>query len=632
MLKKIVGESRFYESVRYFTDTMRFRKASWEDIERAFEKYYQKDLAWFFNQWIDAKGLAEIHLEEIEVTSIGPKFEVNFTITQKGNVYTLDLPATLYSARGKVKKVFHLGSEKDHFKMLIDNIPERFVIDEDYDVARILSPLEFPPVIERLLGDEKLTIVLPLLETDIYDAMIHAFKKIGAKVSESNHLKYEDTQTSSLAILGADNPLVGRLYGGGRTQGGFSVRIKENPWNSKKVIGIFNARSKEEVDSAFHKIFHYGKYSDLSFNHGVNVEKKISETARGLTEELFEQTTAIEVSTLKNLSEVMARVGGKEIIYVGETHDQFSHHLMELEVIKDLHRRGKEIAIGMEMFQRPFQNGLDDYIEGRIDEKEFLKKTQYFKRWGFDYNLYRPILQFARAEKIPVVALNIQQEIVDKVFRGGLDSLSEEENNWVPSQMDFSDEAYKERLEKIFREHKDVETQNFDFFYAAQILWDETMSESIDTFLRAHPSFQMVVLTGSGHLTYGSGIPKRTARRKGYDYAIILNGVNIEKDIADYVLYPETIPGPTSPRLMVLLTEKGGKVEITGFPHGSKSRKAGLKVGDAILLIDHTPIHDIDDLKIELLFKKKGEKVKLRILRRSLFGVKQRMDFEVVLQ
>ena len=59
----------------------------------------------------------------------------------------------------------------------------------------------------------------------------------------------------------------------------------------------------------------------------------------------------------------------------------------------------------MEMFQRPFQKVLDDYIGGKIDEAEFLKGTEYFKRWGFDYQLYRPILLFARSEKIPVVAL-----------------------------------------------------------------------------------------------------------------------------------------------------------------------------------------------------------------------------------
>jgi len=355
------------------------------------------------------------------------------------------------------------------------------------------------------------------------------------------------------------------------------------------------------------------------------------EPSRGGKKELVKPPVAVEISTLETFAEMMERAADKKIIYVGENHDRFSHHVIELEVIKDLNRRGKKIAVGMEMFQRPFQKAVDDYIEGRIDERELLKKTQYFKRWGLDYNLYRPILELARSERIPLVALNISQEIVDKVFKGGLDSLSEEEKKRVPSRMDFSDVAYEKRLKKIFQQHEDFGAGNFNFFYQAQILWDETMSESVDEFLKVHPTDQMVVLAGNGHLAYGSGIPKRTARRNGYDHVIILNDADLKKDIADYVLFPKTMPGVTSPKLMVLLKEQKGKVEIEGFPPGSNSEKAGMKAGDILLSIDHTPVGTIDDLKIDLFFKKKGEKAKVRILRKSFFG-SQEIVFEVILQ
>ena len=286
----------------------------------------------------------------------------------------------------------------------------------------------------------------------------------------------------------------------------------------------------------------------------------------------------------------------------------------------------------MEMFQRPFQKVVDDYIEGRIDERAFLKGTEYFKRWGFDYNLYRPILLFARSEKIPVVALNQRQEIVDKVFRSGLDSLSEEEKKSIPSQMDFSDDAYRERLEKVFREHKGFHTDNFDLFYQAQVLWDETMSESIAQFLRAHADDQMVVLAGSGHLAYGSGIPMRTARRTGYDYAILLNDTGLEKGGADFVLFPGTVPGKTSPRLMVYLKEEAGKVEVDGFSPDSVSQQAGMEIGDVILAIDDASVKTIDDVKIELLSLKQGDKVKVKVLRKGFFGFSSEVDFDVVLQ
>jgi uncharacterized iron-regulated protein len=351
-----------------------------------------------------------------------------------------------------------------------------------------------------------------------------------------------------------------------------------------------------------------------------------------MVRELARETTAVGVSAVKTLPEIIREVADKKVLYVGETHDRFSHHLVQLEIIQTLHRMGKKVAIGMEMFQRPFQGALDDYLSGRTGEKEFLKKSEYFKRWQFDYNLYRPILQFARAENIPVAALNIQREITEKVGRNGLDSLSEEEKRLIPSQMDFSDRAYRERLEKVFREHPSSEAKNFDFFLQAQILWDETMAESVDRFLKRSPDYQMVVLAGSGHLAYGSGIPRRAARRNGIDYCIFINDGELEKGIAHFILHPAPVPLEGTPRLMITLTDEKGPPVIQGFSHGSIAEKAGLQKGDRILALDQTPVQNYEDLRIELLAKEKGDRVKVRILRKDPPGGEREMDFEAALQ
>jgi uncharacterized iron-regulated protein len=401
--------------------------------------------------------------------------------------------------------------------------------------------------------------------------------------------------------------------------------------NQQKVVAIFSAQSKGEVDAAFRKIFHYGKYSVLSFDNERNINKRIDESERGITMENKEHTIAIDVSAIKTLSEVIESVSGKKIVYVGEYHDRFAHHNVQLEVIKGLYKKNKKIAIGMEMFQRPFQRVLDDYIAGRIDEREFLRKSEYFKRWGFDYNLYKPILDFAAQERIPVVALNIQREIVDKVSKGGINSLSEAEKMEVPAQMDFSDNEYRDRIRKVFLMHNSSGEKNFDFFYQSQILWDEAMSMSVDEFLKKNPDYQMVVLAGSGHIQYGSGIPKRTFRRNGYDYAIILNDVDVERNIANYIVFPKPMDGITSPKLMVSLKEEREKVTIAGFPENSVSEKAGLKEGDIIVSLDNIAIKSVDDVRIHLFYKKRGDAVKVKVLRkRFLFGDKE-MEFDVIL-
>jgi S1-C subfamily serine protease len=69
-----------------------------------------------------------------------------------------------------------------------------------------------------------------------------------------------------------------------------------------------------------------------------------------------------------------------------------------------------------------------------------------------------------------------------------------------------------------------------------------------------------------------------------------------------------------------------------GFPQGSISEKAGMKVRDIIQSIDHTPVDSVDDVKIELLFRKKGDKVKVKILRKTFLSGSKEMVFEATLQ
>ncbi len=339
-----------------------------------------------------------------------------------------------------------------------------------------------------------------------------------------------------------------------------------------------------------------------------------------------EQIRAVATVGIQSLAEVIEAVADKKIIYIGESHDQFAHHLVQLEIIKGLHIRQKKLAIGMEMFQRPFQQVLDTYIAGEISEREFLKKSEYFRRWGFDYHLYKPIIDFARSEKIPIVALNIQQEIVRRVAREGLEALSEADKQSIPPHMDFSDTAYRERLKETFRQHPGFEARNFEFFYQAQVLWDEAMAYSVAEFFQKHPMSQMVVLAGSGHLAYGSGIPKRTFRHTGYEYAIILNDAEMQREIAHYIVFPKAVESISAPKLMVFLDEEQEKVTIRGFPQDSVAQKAGLQVGDVIIALDGVQIKSIEDVRIDLLYRKKGEAVKVKALRKEA-----EIEFEVTL-
>ncbi len=627
MLRDITGKKIFYDSLRDFIDKNRFKAASWSDLRDSFEKKYGQDLKWFFSQWIDREGLPDLRLEDVELKQAGSKFELHFHVNHKKTFYKLNLPVTIYLNDTTKMDILHIDAEKNSFDFLLPDKPVKIVLDEDYDIARDLNEEEFPPVMARLLGDKKLVIALIEDEKGTYQSIVDEFGGEGVIVRDAGDIKESELKSSSFILTGRDNPLVKRLYGAlPSDDAGFSISVKENPRNAKKVMGIINGKSGKEVEAAAKKVKHYGKYSKLLFNRGSNIEKSIDKSNRGIVMKLRRETSAVDISSIKTLPDVIRGVSDRKIIYVGEVHDVFAHHAVQLDIITGIYKKNPRLAIGMEMFQRPFQNTLDVFISGRMGEQQFLRESEYFKRWGFDYNLYKPILDFARTEGIPVIALNLQREIIKKVSENGIGSLSDEEKKEIPKELDFSDNEYRERLKDVFSMHKNSEKKNFDYFYESQILWDETMSQSVDDFLNQNSDYRIIVLAGQGHLRYGSGIPKRTYRRNNNDFAVVLIDDMVDKDIADYVVFPKPVEGIAAPKLMAFLKEENGKYKITGFPEESVSEKAGLKVEDTILFIDDVEINSIEDIKIYLLYKNTGDKIKVKILRKEM-----EMEIEVEL-
>ena len=640
MLRTMTGDEQFFAALKQFIAEQQFRTASWDDIKTAFEKRSGKDLSAFFTQWVDGKGLPEVRVESASVLRKGGKFEITIDVVRKNSAIPLDLPVIVsYLRGGEHKEALVLDADKKRFSLLVDGEPGIVVIDGAYDLARKLTDDEMPPVIARLIGDEAPVIMATEAEIIRYQAVLRGFAKQEGSQTEKKGDEGTDKgltdavlKASNLVVLGADNPVLGRLFGATTAStAGFSLEMRKNPWNPEKVVGIFHAGSAGEADAAFPKISHYGKYSSLAFVKGKNVDKKISPSERGIIVELREEPAVVDLSLLRKLSDVIESAAAKKIVYVGEYHDRFSHHDAQLQIIRALQSRNARFAIGMEMFQRPFQKTLDDYVSGAIDEREFLDRSEYYKRWNFDYNLYKPILDFARQARVPVVALNLRKEITEKVSKEGMDALTDEERKELPRETDFSDEDYRQRIRQVFDQHKNAESKNFDFFLQAQVLWDETMAESIDEYFKKNPDHQMAVIAGGGHLVYGSGIPKRAFRRNGLSYAIILNDGDIERNIADFIIFPQPLDGMTAPKLMVSFREEKGRIVFNDFVKESPARAAGIRADDVLVSLDGVAVKGVPDIKTALFFKNKGDIMKVKVVRMRFLLGEQELEFEVKL-
>ena len=216
-------------------------------------------------------------------------------------------------------------------------------------------------------------------------------------------------------------------------------------------------------------------------------------------------------------SQLLHQLALAKVVYLGETHDNAEDHRLQLEIIEELQKKNSKVAIALEMFQRPYQAIVNDYLAGKIHEQELLDKTEYRKRWGYPWQYYAPIVQFAKAKKLPVLALNTPTEITRLVAKNGLDILPLQSKFIPPLAEIRTDNAeYRQLMLGIFQQHQanaKGNSPNFERFFQAQVLWDETMAEGIAKFIQANPAYQVVVLVGQGHIVYNYGIPSRVARR-----------------------------------------------------------------------------------------------------------------------
>lgn len=328
-------------------------------------------------------------------------------------------------------------------------------------------------------------------------------------------------------------------------------------------------------------------------------------------------TTGYDLSRTGEAARLADALSDKRAVFIGETHTRMDHHRLQLRVIEALHEAGRDLAIGVEWIQHPFQPVLDDFIAGRIDEAEMLHRTGYFERWRFDYRLYRDIVRYAHDNGIPLVALNAPKELTEAISAGGLSGLPPELRSDLPSSYDRSNTAYATTLKQVFEMHDIGGDASFERFLDVQLTWDESMAEQVADYLAAHPSSVMVVLAGAGHVIYGAGIPDRVQRRMAVAAATVLPAdIGSDKPgSADILVATEPQPLAEPGLLGVFLRGDAGGLVVTGFSNDSGAREAGLAVGDRVVAVNGRATPHLAALKLALIDQNPGDRVDVDYLR-----------------
>ena len=317
-------------------------------------------------------------------------------------------------------------------------------------------------------------------------------------------------------------------------------------------------------------------------------------------------------------ADVIDRAVKHSVVLLGETHVNADHHRWQLQVLAAMHAVRPDMVIGFEMFPRRVQSVLDQWVAGELDEKAFLAASEWNRVWNTDPELYLPLFHFARMNRIPMVALNIEPRLRRLVAEKGFHGVPVEEREGLTRPAEPS-QAYLDFLMPIYKQHdrKDKKAGEIGFddpdfrrFYAGQQLWDRAMAQILHQVLTTAENGKkplVVGVMGSGHVVHGYGVPHQLHDLGVKDIATLLpwdinkSCSQLVAGVADAVFgvlphISDPFVEPKYQRLGIRFEMARGGALVLQVEKGSIAEASGLQDADVILEMAGVTLETTDDV------------------------------------
>jgi uncharacterized iron-regulated protein len=231
-----------------------------------------------------------------------------------------------------------------------------------------------------------------------------------------------------------------------------------------------------------------------------------------------------------SLNEIVRDMRNYDVLFFGEEHNDSVTHFLEHRMLELLYDQyGNDVVLSMEMFERDVQPVMDEYLQGFIREKHFMKDARV---WG-NYRDYKPMVEFAKEKGLDVICANAAARYTNIAGRNGQKALAklpyESKRFFAPLPYDTAQGAYYKKLTAL-PEHgpgtttdvpkgkakgkKEKEAPKMDMaammgnfnLVMAQSLWDATMAYSIAHYRRNHRGKKIMQVNGKFHSDEGFAV------------------------------------------------------------------------------------------------------------------------------
>jgi uncharacterized iron-regulated protein len=250
--------------------------------------------------------------------------------------------------------------------------------------------------------------------------------------------------------------------------------------------------------------------------------------------------------SVRSLQQVADELSAYDVVFFGEYHSHSGNHLAQMQMFEALQKRNTNMSLSLEQFERDTQPLVDQYLAGEIGEKVLEEDA---RAWDNYKESYRPLVEYAVANKLPVIAANAPKNIVICVGKKGpeiIDKIPEPDRSWIAAELHVEEGAYLDKYiaamggsshargpgDEAATELSPMMRAMVMRSFAAQVTRDDTMAESIAMHLQSNPGRKVLHLNGNFHSASHLGTVERLQKRMPDLKIAVINPVAVEDNSA----------------------------------------------------------------------------------------------------
>ncbi|MEK7435291.1 MAG: M1 family aminopeptidase [Pseudomonadota bacterium] len=274
MLRDMIGKDAFDAGVRAFWREHRFSIASWKHLRAAFEQASGRNLAAFFDQWLQRGGAPALRIADARAEPAGGGWRLHLSLEQGTPAYAVSVPLRIETAAGSIVRRVELARERETAVLDLPARPLQLALDPEFRLWRVLAAGEAPPILR-----DAMLAAQPALLTPGADAAVRAAaSSLAQRLLERAPGAQQSAGTLLVAGLHADiDAWLASADMSARPALLAANKGSAQVWTARapdgRIVVLVSARDAASLAALARPLPHYGRHSHLVFEGARMLER-----------------------------------------------------------------------------------------------------------------------------------------------------------------------------------------------------------------------------------------------------------------------------------------------------------------------------------------------------------------------